>query len=403
MLIRVAGAMWLALLRDRGALLLAFVLPPLMFVVFAEVFSAAGDEDLALRVVLEDRVESELTQMIGNRLNSLDGLQVDSLEPGADAAENLRRGEIDAAIVIREEPGADFEQPPIVVLGDAPRSLAAAIVTGRVQRLLQTDFPVLEVERAVLLIDALAGPYTREQQQALGEIIAAMRESDPQGDDGNGNQGFVERQMLDTEPGLAAGISYYAGAVAILFLLFSATQAAMSLIDERNSGIVDRLITARGGISRLVLGKGLFLILQATAQATLIFVTAWWLYGLDLPGRIGPWLITTLLAASTAAWVGLLLASVCSTRQQAQTASAFVVLILAAIGGSMMPRFLMPGWLREIGWATPNAWAIESWHEIFWRDASVGELYTGWLVLAGLSLIAMVASLWLNARTRFEK
>ena len=34
----VARIMWLGLWRDRGAIVLAFLFPPLLFIVFAEVF-----------------------------------------------------------------------------------------------------------------------------------------------------------------------------------------------------------------------------------------------------------------------------------------------------------------------------------------------------------------------------
>ncbi|MFU8832317.1 MAG: ABC transporter permease [Wenzhouxiangella sp.] len=398
----VARVMWLALLRDRGALMLAFVLPPLLFFVFAEVFSASADEDLALRVALEDRVDSDLSRKIIGRLQALDGLVAERAD--SNAADRVRSGQFDVAVVIRDQPAAEFDRPPLLMIGDASRSLAAAIVAGRVQGLLQTEFPALEAGRSIALVEALAGPYTTAQSAALNAALEAMRES-AAADEAqvDGNQGFIEQHLLAPATGVDAGVSYYAGAVAILFLLFSAFQGAISLIDERNSGILDRLVAGPGRTHPLVLGKGLFLTFQGLAQASLIFVLAWWIYGLDWTSRFGPWLLTTLLAASVAAWLGLLLASLCSTRQQAQTASAFVVLILSAVGGSMMPRFLMPGWLREAGWLTPNAWAIESWQDIFWRQAGAADLAAGWLVLAGIALVAMLASLALTARMTLEK
>lgn len=411
MIVVVARVMWLALLRDRGALMLAFVLPPLMFLVFAEVFSGAGDSDLEMRVAVFDQAATPLSGRIAEAIVEMDGIVPLPEQSGngpSDVAglETLvRQGQADAAIWLRAEPDGDIDaEAPLVVIGDASRALAAAVVTGRVQRVLQSEFPALGVARAASLVDALAGPYTEEQQDALDLALSELDPEMLEEDDGDTSQdGLVEQRLLGGGRDIDDGISYYAGAVAILFLLFAAMQGAISLIDERNSGIVDRLVAGPGGYTVVVVGKGLFLTLQGLAQATLIFAMAWWLYGIDWFGHFGPWLVTAVLAAAVSAWLGLLLASLCSSRQQAQTASAFVVLILSAIGGSMMPRFLMPGWLRELGWFTPNAWVIESWHGIFWRGEGAGELVVAWSVLSGAALTAMLISVWLAHRLAREK
>jgi len=408
----VAKVMWLSVWRDRGALLLAFGLPPLMFLVFAEVFSGAGDSDLEMRVALLDSAQTPLTRQIGDAIADLDGIEpveqgLDAKAPGGAALEELvRRARADAGVWIRAEPGGDPDaEAAIVIIGDASRALAASIVTGRVQRMLETQFPQLSVQRAAAQIEALAGPYNAQQRQALDAALSALDSAGLENESGEATarDGLVAQRLLGGGRQVDDGVSYYAGAVAILFLLFAAMQGAISLIDERNSGIVDRLMAGPGGYTVVVVGKGLFLTLQGLAQAGLIFAMAWWLYGIDWFGRFGPWLVTAVLAAAVAAWLGLLLASLCRTRQQAQTASAFVVLILSAIGGSMMPRFLMPGWLRELGWFTPNAWVIESWHGIFWRGEGPAELAEGWGVLLAVALAAMLISVWLAQRLVREK
>lgn len=412
MIITVAKVMWLSVWRDRGALVLAFGLPPLMFLVFAEVFSGAGDSDLEMRVALLDIAQTPVTRQISDAIAALDGIEplehaLTAESSGAAGLDDLvRQARADVGILIRSEPDGDLDaEPAIMVIGDASRALAAAIVTGRVQRLLQAEFPGLGAQRAAAQVEALAGPYNEQQRRALEIALARMDPDQTKEKTGEApsREGLVAQRLLGGGRQIDDGVSYYAGAVAILFLLFAAMQGAISLIDERNSGIVDRLVAGPGGYTVVVFGKGLFLTLQGLAQAALIFAVAWWMYGIDWLGHFGPWLITALLAAGVSAWLGLLLASLCRTRQQAQTASAFVVLILSAIGGSMMPRFLMPGWLRDLGWFTPNAWVIESWHGIFWRGDGPAELATAWSVLLAITLVAMLLSVWMAHRLVREK
>ena len=59
-----------------------------------------------------------------------------------------------------------------------------------------------------------------------------------------------------------------------MFLLFAAMQGALSLVDERQSGLADRLMAGPGGLAVVVLGKFLFLVGQGLVQAGLIFAAA---------------------------------------------------------------------------------------------------------------------------------
>ena len=90
----------------------------------------------------------------------------------------------------------------------------------------------------------------------------------------------------------------------------------------------------------------------------------------------------------------MLLATACRTRRQAQTVANTVILVLSALGGSMVPRFLMPEVLKDLGWLTPNTWALEAYSGVFWRGESLTDVYLPvvLLTLAGIGG-------WLIART----
>ncbi|MBL8198911.1 MAG: ABC transporter permease [Chromatiales bacterium] len=132
----------------------------------------------------------------------------------------------------------------------------------------------------------------------------------------------------------------------------------------------------------------MFLVLQGMVQNTVIFGVAWLLYGVDVPGNFGAWLLISFCAAVLAAGLGLLLVTACRTRAQAQILPTVVILIMSAIGGSMVPRFFMPEWLQTVGWITPNTWALEAYSGLFWRGETLQALLPG---CAGLFLTGMLA------------
>ena len=82
----------------------------------------------------------------------------------------------------------------------------------------------------------------------------------------------------------------------------------------------------------------------------------------------------TAAASFSAAGLALALTTACATRRQAQAFANVAILMLSALGGSMVPRFFMPPLLQRIGWLTPNTWALEAYASIFWREQGPAQL-----------------------------
>ena len=387
--------MTLELWRDRGALVMTFLLPPLVFLIFSSVFAGTTGENIQLKLAVADVARTQASGRLTAALLKSPDVRAEAVSPAT--AEEVRRrvkaGLADAGLVIRADPGVTGQ--PLLIIADSSRAVAAPLTQARVQQLFNAALPDVALRRTVEQLAPALGELTPDQEENVDTAAAILRDDPPKTDVGL----FVREEVKDVRTG-GGVIAYYAGAVMILFALFSAMQGALGLVEERRTGVADRLLAGTAGMGPVVTGKFLFLVGQGLVQALAIFATAQLIYGVAVVQHAVLWLPTTLAASACAAGLALGLVSVCRTRDQAQMLSTFVILILAAIGGSMVPRFLMPLWLQQVGWFTPHAWVIEAYQAILWRDAGIGAVYKAWSVLTAAGLVGLAVAHVLARRLR---
>jgi ABC-2 type transport system permease protein len=400
-------AMLLGFARDRGALVMSFLLPVAFFLVFALIFASAAGNELRPRLALCDEVRSPTSRRLVDALRGEPALRfAPEARAPLDAAgvrELVRAGTADVGLIVRRnaEPlgtmgGAGAA--PLALVVDPAKSAAAQLVAGLVQRVYFQALPDVALGGVARFLDDQYLELSGEQKRRLDEGLQELRADAGAGRTGGAAEELFERESVVGPATARNHVAYYAGAVAILFLFFSAVHGALTLLDERDAGVLERLLAGPGGLAPLVDGKFLFLVAQGCVQVSVIFVVAWLVHGVELPARLGGFALITLGASMAAAGLALALTAACSTKAQAQTLANVAILILSALGGSMVPRFFMPPVVQALGWATPNTWAIEAYTSLFWRGEPLAALAVPLALLATAGLAGLALARRLVAR-----
>jgi ABC-2 type transport system permease protein len=187
-------------------------------------------------------------------------------------------------------------------------------------------------------------------------------------------------------------VSFYAAAIGVMFLLFTASGSAGSLLDEADSGTLERVLSSRVTMTKLLAGKLAFNTLLAFTQLTVMFLWAWAVFKVDFFSHLPGFAVMGLCTAFAVAAFGMVLASACQTRAQLGALSTLLILTMSAIGGSMFPRFLMPEAIQKAGLFTINAWAIDGFTKVFWRDLPVEDLWQQVSVLLAVGVVLFVVA-----------
>ncbi len=141
--------MLISLRRDRAALVMAFVLPTVIFMIFAAIFSGAIGDRIRIHLGLVDLARTATTERLMTALEADTSLRIERLKVTdlAGATSAVRRGDVDAALVLRGDldapvAGAPPEAAqPVILIENPARALATPIALGQLQRILNEALP----------------------------------------------------------------------------------------------------------------------------------------------------------------------------------------------------------------------------------------------------------------------
>jgi len=380
---------------------------------------------LSAIVVDEDRTETSQA-LVASLKEAGAGLQVSETYSrnqqsfpwtAEQARESVMEGKFDAAIIIPQGFKIDFSgqsKVSILVLVDPANPIAGTMIPGMIQGAAMQGNRFTMLETGMAEFEKFGGAFTTRQQEAVKRWETQMaaekaaRENVGASDKGSGkpkaNTSLVRVAVEDVQKQQTGEnrsmVAYYAAGIGVMFLLFSVAGASGSLLEDQEAGILERVIISPLGMTRLLLANWIWISMMGMVSMFTLYLFATVVFGL------GPWtgarlvscIVITLFTVAAASALGLLLATACRTRGQLAGISTVIILVMSALGGSMVPRFVMPETVRDISWwVSFNAWSVEGYLEVFWYSSAktaLAEMLSSMAiplsVLASMTIVFML-------------
>ena len=320
---------------DKKGILITFLLPIIMITLFAFAFGGVAKKKSApkpLGVLVVDKDSTTTSQEL---ITKLDAMPTIRLIPSQEeeALDLVKKGKNVGALFFEKgfsEAVTEGKSLPVELKYDAARDLQMRIVLSVLTEGLKYHLGKVDSTNTVRL-----------------KTTSLIKES-----------------STKAHPGLVQAV----GGTAIMMLLFSIAAIGGGMLDEKEAGTLNRLLIAPVKPLHILLSKMGTAMVVSILQLTTMFVFAWLAFGLPIFMDTFSLLLLILCISFAVSSFGVLLVSTVKTRQQLQGMSTIIIILMSAIGGSMIPITMMPSFMQKVAVISVNYWGMEGFFDIFWRQ-----------------------------------
>ncbi|MDR1854189.1 MAG: ABC transporter permease [Azoarcus sp.] len=197
----------------------------------------------------------------------------------------------------------------------------------------------------------------------------------------------------------------------IFSMFFVVVPISAVFIGERQHGTLQRLATQRVSFALVLAGKFAPFVLVNQVQALAMVAVGRW--GVPLMGgealtmpegaaALAAWWTVSLAVSVAAVGWALLIASLASTSEQATVFGGVSNILLGAVGGVMVPRFMMPATMQPLTRCSPMDWALEAFHDVMLRHGGFSDVLPWVAALLCFGVAALAVAAFLDRRRKLS-
>jgi ABC-2 type transport system permease protein len=371
---------------DKRAIILSLLLPIGLITLFALAFGGVGGDDeeegTPIAVLYADEDQTSSSKNIITELDAIPGIVCIATDTQS-AKNQIKSGDQIANIIIHKgyedalNNGTDI---PIELQYDQSRAMEISVL----QNLLVSKISSVKGEK-----DADKG-VDRIMQNMFSNLPAQTQDSIRNNLKSGLNKENEQEQLITMTSVVGEeesnwGLIQAVAGTAIMMLLFSVRSIGSGMLEEKENGVLKKLLQSPITPFEILFGKMLTAVIVAIFQLSVMFVFSWLAFGLDIFMNLPALIIMILTTAIACSAFGVLLASIVRSKKQADSLSTIIILFMSAIGGSMIPLYIMPAFMQDAAVISVNYWSIQGFYDIFWRETGVAGVTQNAIVLIAIT------------------
>lgn len=388
----------LALTRDLHGLGALFVLPTVFIIVMSmalkDVYSPHVDH---LAWAVNDQEQEALTDKFLHLWQQENGAPV---ALPADWQQALREGRLSYVIDIASGAATDMiqlSQPDTQRIGLFAEPGIDFGIFAALQARMQATATAVRVE-------TLIGNLPPEYVQSLR--LPGPSANQPLDINALSADALVKAERMNAGP-RPTSVQHNVPAWLIFGMFFVISTIAGLFVEERSCGALSRLRSLGASPFTLLGAKVLPYMLINLLQAALMLLVGIYVMpllggdALSLQGiELGALLVMLLSISLAAICLALLVATLVRSQAQAAALGPMLNILMAAVGGIMVPVYVMPASMQNLAQFSPMNWALNGLLDVLLRGAGLINIYAEVLQLLSLAAVALVSAYFIF---RFKK
>ena len=364
-------------IRDRSAIVLAIAVPLGLAFIMNLTLGPITDQAFSTDVAVADADGVALAEAFTGMLSEIEeaGFITVTVAPdGATARTMIDADEVSTAYLIPQgfsETVAMNQDAEITVIANPDQAIGAQVGRAMAEGFAgEVNSVRLSVATALALGADDPGALAASASVEPAPIVLASGQTEGRGFD------FA---------------TFYATGIAVFFLFFTVQFGVLSIIEERETGTMPRLLVAPISKQSILVGKLTASFLMGVASTVVLWIATTLLMGAEWGSSIG---VLILIVAGVAAAMGLTAAisSFTTTAEQAGAITAFIVVVFGVLGGVFFPVTRVSGAFVVVSRITPHFWLMDGFQRLSAGEGIVdilpalGAILLFAVVLGGIGL-----------------